>query len=162
MRKIKIILNCIAIILLLISLNLGNQASGVTSSTNGDSSISVSILDAYYANLDNGSIENDVFTQFTLEISHDSSCAYCVLYISLVLPSGNQFTYYYIVITKSTNSIGLLYFYNHATESGWYKVRIFGVLITRNQISSCLASYSFDPPGGTPGDDPHSVSLIWI
>jgi len=116
------------------------------------STIIIEIKNAYYCDADNGLEENDIVVDFDLYVK--TSCIlYFELYFRLILPSGNSYIYGYGVLTIENYLNCSFYFYNHATESGWYTVEIVGV-IYQQPIAIGVDSYSFDPPGETEGSEP--------
>jgi len=117
-----------------------------------NSPIIIDIKDAYYCNADNGLEENDIVVNFDLYVKA-TYILYFELYFRLILPSGNSYIYGYGVLTIEDYLNGRFYFYNHATESGWYTVEIVGI-IYQQPIAIGVDSYSFDPPGETEGSEP--------
>ena len=127
--------------------------------------IEIDIRDAYYLDADEGFIANDILTQFEIEIYKNGfnirkSMSFYLL-ISLILPSGDSYSYLFYVVAPSTySSNSEVYFYNHATESGWYQVKVTGILLSgdySNRIGT--ESFNFDPPGGTDGTEPLGCRL---
>jgi hypothetical protein len=143
--------------------------------------MNVDITDAFYTNLekDESSLEDDIVTYFNIDLtteiieekdewetvefkpgenSFDNLVLRIYLKVSLVLPSGLSFKYE----LKVSASIGLneycIYFYNHALESGLYKVAILGY--TSNYMFFDYDELIFDPPGGT-GDSPPPSMIIF-
>jgi hypothetical protein len=138
-------------------------ASGTVIADQDESSVNITILNAYYADLDQGGIENDIFVEFTLNLTLQEDDGYFLFYFTLVLPSGTE--YYYrtsFSVSQSTNYYGVLYFYNYATEAGWYEIKSLGVLFQEDDIKWYFTSYIFDPPGGTGGDDPQVMMMVLV
>lgn len=146
--------------LLIISSTSVLLVAAETTITDGDSYIIVDITDAFYTNADDNldGIENDVLTLFTLDINQGEDYLCFTLHFSLTLPSGTKYFYHYLIDTNASHLSPTMYFYNHATESGWYDVRIWIVLFS-NTISWGTEGYTFDPPGGSPGTDPPMATL---
>jgi hypothetical protein len=117
-----------------------------------DATITLTIDDACYLDLDGDSKENDVYVRLKFEL--DWSWYYeFYYYIELTLPSGESFAYLVWVWTV----LDVLYlhnlFYNHATESGDYQVYVEALLVVPD-IAFDIEEYVFDPPGGSEGDKP--------
>ncbi|MFX0090172.1 MAG: hypothetical protein ACFFBD_00300 [Candidatus Hodarchaeota archaeon] len=114
--------------------------------------IKVEIKDAYYGDFDGGAYPDDVYT--LLEIKMESTAPYVFFYIiTLVLPSGAEFSYF---VSFSTSEDGVFihnYFYNHATESGDYTVSV-RIYLWAPGFPNDSDWYVFDPPGGSSGGDP--------
>ncbi|MHA1225697.1 MAG: hypothetical protein ACTSPV_03035 [Candidatus Hodarchaeales archaeon] len=156
MKKLKIIL---IFFLLLYSSNMIFLSQGSVD-FNDDNEISdIQIVEAFYADLDNQGLPNDILSHFIIEFEDDDNYSFIILFISLTLPSGTQFQYSYLIITDLPGIYVSLYFYNHASESGWYNLKISALLLGSKShwISDSL---TFDPPGGDPGEVPPSTELV--
>ena len=81
--------------------------------------------------------------------------------IVLELPSGLTYDYYYNMDTSEEEYSYIMYFYHHATESGWYTVDIYCLLFDGRHIGFGIESYTFDPPGETEGVPP-TVELVAV
>ena len=129
------------------------SASSVSlQSTNEQVGITLTILDAYYCDADADNNEDDVVAYFDLTFSGKNR--YNIdLYPSLILPSGTEYTYAYVLNTRLDTLHCVMYFYNHATESGDYTFSVEVVSYTGGVVSG-VASYVFDPPGGSGDADP--------
>ena len=115
----------------------------------------IQIIDAYYADLDGDTFEDDI--KLLVEFSFgDTTPSRINLDIWIELPSG--FIYYFKVLIYRAPSESILNIdcINMATESGWYTVSLVGSIIgsgggklyTTDQLT-------FDPPtGGGPGLPP--------
>ncbi|UCG01302.1 MAG: hypothetical protein JSW11_17000 [Candidatus Heimdallarchaeota archaeon] len=111
----------------------------------------LTITDAYYSDLDQDEVL-DVISYFNLQF--DSACPHLVrIYVSLILPSGFEFSYKWIILSKQLVYYGQIHFYDHAIESGVYILQI-NALLSTGGLNSGLADYEFDPPGGSGGGDP--------
>ena len=144
--------------LLLVSLSYGTRAArpnsvGISSEDSTEPiSISVRISEAYYADIDNDGLEDDIYSTVQIDLS-GSQRYFLDYYITLTLPSGLNFSYYYSINTVwSQLTIGN-YFWNHAIEQGDYTLTVQAILWTGG-ISHAGHSYTFDPPGGSDEGDP--------
>lgn len=136
---------------------------------------------------DKSTIENDIITYFSIELkivdeeddeeedeqddenedyefvypsirSTETKVFLIYLTVKLQLPSKHTFEYELKISAKlGLNEYGI-YFYNHATESGWYIVSISSYY----QKASIYAydEFVFDPPGGTDGGEPPSIQIF--
>ncbi len=120
--------------------------------------IKVEILDAYYADLDNDGLEDDVYSAVKVSLIPQGIQVYDYL-IELELPSGATFSYYYVIATNKQVVLYDNYFWDHATESGWYKITVSVVLISSN-FEYHETTLVFDPPGGHGGSEPPQFTLI--
>lgn len=120
-------------------------------SSNEKIEVTLTITDAYYCDLDNDEVL-DVISSFIL--SFDSARPHLVqLSVSLILPSGYEFSYKWNILSKEIVYFGEIYFYDHAIESGDYLL-LFYAQISTGGTNTGLAEYLFDPPGGSGGGDP--------
>ncbi|MFW9994567.1 MAG: hypothetical protein ACFFD4_21160 [Candidatus Odinarchaeota archaeon] len=136
----------------------------------------VEIHDAYYCDSDGDGYEDDIEALVEIHFENDTDQwtsifrdkydwiyvvfdngtiylvdddAYLVI-VEMILPSG--FTYNYVFEDKTTEMVVNYhwYFYDHATEPGWYtlNVDVYGSLGTHKSDSVI-----FDPPGSEGGDE---------
>ncbi len=115
-------------------------------------SIKVSVTDAYYTDLDNDGLSDDVIAYTSVDLSGSTRYNFDY-YITLTLPSGKNYTYAYTFNTVYTTLNIRNYFWNHATECGDYTITVQAILWTGG-ISYTNHAYTFDPPGGSDGGDP--------
>ena len=120
------------------------------SDDNNKRTIQVQILDAWYEDNDNTGIADDVIVILRFDLSGAST--YTLEYtIHLELPSGRTFSYR-VGITAQLNSFNITnYFWDHATEPGWYTVRLSAKMNTGGP-QFVQESFIFDPPGHDDGD----------
>lgn len=147
------------LILLIISLLTSQVSADRTLKTNSDSvAVTIMIHEAYYADLENDGIENDIFVSVELSFSGSNSYNFDYL-IYLTLPSGHVFNYY-ISLSSRVQTLNMgNYFWNHALESGWYHVEA-SVILRTGGIALTSSDLVFDPPGGSGGSDPISFNLV--
>ncbi len=115
---------------------------------------SMKFIDAYYTALEDDGVENDIVEKIEVYIDADvtstkSRVVFFDLYITL--PSGLKYEYSFNLITKRNKLLLILYFHNHATESGIYESGIFAWRQGDN-VDYMIHQIEFDPPGGSPGD----------
>lgn len=116
--------------------------------------ILLDITQGFYADTDGDGLEDDVYVETVMQIL----CANRVnfeYYITLTLPSGMSFTYGYQINTRLNLITFDNNFYDHALESGDYKVDV-QIFLKTGGISYSSGSLVFDPPGHT-GTDPSFV-----
>jgi len=164
MRFKKVVFIIFTLAILLIPINI---VAAETVIYNEQLSVSIHIDDAYYYAADNDDIENDIATHFTITVTkkgnfnHKKMVNFYLL-VGLTLPSGTYYEYLFLVISPCVCvATPTVYFYNHASESGWYLVELTGILMTGDPAfaigtEACL----FDPPGGTDGTDPLTCSIM--
>jgi hypothetical protein len=122
---------------------------------NSSGSVNVNIDDAYYTDYSGDGIEDDVVVHFTFVINQGSR-AHFEAYFTLTLPSGASFMYGYIINTRLSELEGTIVFYHHATEPGYYNIKI-DLILRSGGVTHGSTDYDFDPPGQSPGGDPHAV-----
>jgi hypothetical protein len=112
----------------------------------------IQIIDAYYADLDEDSFEDDI--KILVEFSLGNTDPVRInLDIWIELPSG--FVYYFkvLVYRAPTESVLNIDCINMATESGWYTVSLVGSIMGSGSGKFyTIDQLTFDPPtGGGPG-----------
>lgn len=157
MGKKMVLRGILFFLLIFLSMVVVYQVVGSVTIGSGDSQLTITITDAFYTDLEQSGVENDVVSHFTLELTNEEEIQRFFLYITLRLPSGTEYSYWYYISTNQSLE-ATMNFYNHATESGWYDLKILGILLDR-PISCGLESYTFDPPGSG-GGDPAGVTLV--
>lgn len=115
--------------------------------TCGKPTMNIQISNAYYGDNDLDGFQDDVYVETKIEILCTNRVNF-QYYISLTLPSGQSFTYGYMVNTNLNTLTFDNNFYDHAIESGDYVVDIYIVLKTGG-VSFSGDSRTFDPPGGS-------------
>jgi len=137
-----------------------SNASETTTIENNGIIMTITIVDAYYTALDPDGLEDDVVSHFTLNFESDNfDDIFYDLDISLILPSETSFDYHYDLSTSVFDLSYTIYFYNHATENGWYTVQITGTIFQGGYATDTV-DFTFDPPGGTPGGNPLSLLIL--
>ncbi len=156
MRKTTVLIRSVLILMLCVGLvsilPVVSASTATTQSTNEQVSITLEITDAYYCDADDDGLEDDVVGFFDITLSGQSRYTFDV-YTSLTLPSGTVYSYAYVVNTRLELLHCVMYFYNHATESGDYTFSVEIVSYTGG-VAYCAAEYTFDPPGGSGDADP--------
>jgi hypothetical protein len=153
--------------LILLTLAPLSFVSSETKIENEDVIVFITINDAYYYTADEDGVENDIAAHFTLDVSRNSHSngrprIVFYIYLELFLPSGTSFLYLFKVTSpRECCASPTAYFYNHATESGWYSLEITGVL-TKGDPALCIGTetFHFDPPGSTGGSEPPTCMII--
>lgn len=128
---------------------------GMLKSTNG-TYMTFRVRDAYYGDMEGDGLKDDIHMLIDIHIEGISTRYNFNLYITLLLPSGESHTYAYSIKTKILDFTAQVIFYNHATESGWYTIHLLTILFSGKTTGDATDEYSFDPPGGNPGGDPHA------
>ncbi len=157
MKKIFQFLILMIFIISLSSTSIGRQNSFSTETLN-EPYIGIEITNAFYADLDGNGIEDDIFVQVDLSFFGASTINFDY-YIILTLPSGESHAYTISLASHVDKLIIDNYFWNHATEPGWYTVEVHTVLRTGG-VQILSDSMVFDPPGGSEGSDPIGFSII--
>lgn len=126
---------------------------------NNKITMAITIVDAYYTELDGDGIQNDVVSHFNLNFTNDQfTSVFYDLDFSLILPSGINYSYHYAFSTTEYDLAYVVSFFNHATESGWYTFGITGTIYQGGTATGAV-DLIFDPPGGTGGGDPLHVNV---
>ncbi|MFX1515375.1 MAG: hypothetical protein ACFFC6_03640 [Promethearchaeota archaeon] len=121
-------------------------------SNNQKNSVTLTITDAYYTDLDDDEVL-DIVSSFNLRFEHPGPHL-VQLYVTLILPSGLEFSYKWNIMTReSLVHFGQIHFYDHVLEPGFYILSIYTKLSTGG-VSTGTAEFEFDPPGGSGGGDP--------
>lgn len=144
---------------LLLLVNMG--ISGAVASP----SIWAEVSTAYYADLDNDLLADDIYVEITVTLSGiDNSLIkdgiFYGVYFTLILPSGFEYNYLIYDVATDTQFIIYLNLLNHATESGWYQT-ITSATFDQFGAGNVLPAhyFLFDPPGGQKGGEP--IVLVW-
>ncbi|MFX0113838.1 MAG: hypothetical protein ACFFB3_04775 [Candidatus Hodarchaeota archaeon] len=122
----------------------------------------IDITDAYYAELDNDNLEDDIAVHLDIKATNRNQSFYICL--EIILPSGTAHTKYFFIDIYDRKFNIRIEAHNVATESGWYETRVYLAMpipATPNPSAACwrLELYDviiFDPPGKG-GADP----LFW-
>ncbi|HDD67073.1 MAG TPA: hypothetical protein ENG31_00435 [Candidatus Thorarchaeota archaeon] len=117
-----------------------------------DPTITVTIVDATYTDIDSDAYEDDVLVILRFDLGYHLYYEFGYL-ITLQLPSGENYTYLVYVLAWVDTVYTYNMFYNHATESGDYTVHVQALLLTPGTATD-TAHYTFDPPGGSEGGEP--------
>ncbi len=144
----RVLLICITALVLVAFSNVPTASAY----TQNSDYINVIIYDAYYGDLDQGGVDNDIHVTLLFDLGY---YAYYEIYydISLTLPSGLTYTYRVHVLAWYEHIRIDNEFLNHATEAGDYKVEVVALMVFPSVILDS-ASLVFDPPGGDGGGDP--------
>lgn len=145
---------------LLLAILLISIASFAPMSADAGNGIIVIMNDAYYANLDDDGIEDDIVVIYEIILPDiDNDTDYVIeLYCTLTLPSGATYVYECAVVT-SDGCIVTQYWFNAATETGWYKYSVYAYSYTAD-MDSGFDEIVFDPPESTPGLPPEIDTVI--
>jgi hypothetical protein len=157
MKPKKLLKKAIGMTLLLVVIFPILNVTSETTIDIGAISMTINITDAYYCDLDGDTIEDDVFSTFTINIENEADKHFLfITKIVLKLPSGYHYNYYYKMDTSEPEYEYTICFYNHATENGWYTVDIFCLLFDGRHLGFGIESYTFDPPGQDDGGEPRA------
>jgi len=161
-------------IFLVLALTASAAASTQLTVNNQNLKIDVHITNGYYTDAQGDGLQNDVITEFTMNLTA-STTVYDALQnasnsfamtLQITEPSGLNFTYAYnqsLIFQLVTNTTALLsqslslhikvYFWDHAIESGDYIFTV-SISLAGSQNLNNSADLVFDPPGGTGGSPP--------
>ncbi len=120
--------------------------------------VSLAVLGADYADTDGDMVMNDAIVWFDILLSGDTRYT-LTLILSLTLPSGKSYSYTYIIITSYSVLHCTMYFYDHATEPGYYLFNATAILRSGGRCVSSV-EYQFDPPGGSGDIDPCGALFV--
>jgi hypothetical protein len=121
---------------------------------------SVSIVDAYYADLDSDGFEDDIkiLVEFSFTILNPVRVD---LNMWVELPSGLTYYFKVSVYRAPSDSTLNLDCFDMATESGWYTVSMVASIMGSGGGKYYIVDVlEFDPPGGTPGLPPGVVAYF--
>lgn len=145
--KIGIILSGILLLLLMSStMSVVAQKPGL------------SIITAYYTDLDGDNIEDDVYTEASIYLK-GKEYTRILLVFELVLPSGYIFKDHYLYCAVTAGEIFRFSFINGAPESGDYIFNLDAYIFRVGEFDYYSDSLLFDPPGEEEPDIPISVSI---
>ncbi len=176
-REIVIIMKRnLAYLLVVVGLILIVSNSTVAEAEYYSINMDLEITDSYYTNIedDKNKPDDDIiidfevnleFYQYFYEDDNNNFIGTYTLFqvkfkVQLILPSGFVYEYSFLLYISVGNSEFRIYLYNHATESGWYIVKIWGVL--RYTHISVYDEMIFDPPGQTGDTDPPEIEFITL
>ncbi len=149
-----IIITFVIISLYMTEINARNTFVSISSTDSP--TVSITVKDAFYGDADGDGKQDDVIAY--IEHNFTGATRYQLdVYPTLILPSGDEYTWYYTLNTRLSSVTVIAYFYNHALESGNYTLTIDAFLKTGG-ISHAQDSHIFDPPGGK-GDNPPDFSV---
>ncbi|MBA7522959.1 hypothetical protein ES705_15080 [subsurface metagenome] len=118
----------------------------------------LSIITAYYTNLDGDNIEDDVYTEASLILKGEKYTRILLLF-ELVLPSGYVFRDHYLYCAVTAGEIFKFSFINGAPENGDYIFNLDAYIFRLGEFDYYSDSLLFDPPGEEEPDTPISVSV---
>lgn len=122
---------------------------------NSNHSVKLEIIDAYYDSLNQDSLMNDVVIAFSIEktLWNSNQTLAVLLNFTLTLPSGYQAIFECQFTTDADYILGVLYFYDKATEPGWYNINI-DMTLHVDEVIKGTTTVDFDPPGEGIGAPP--------
>ncbi len=148
-RKFKL---CIILSGILLSLLMSSTMSAVAQKPG------LSIITAYYTDLDGDNIEDDVYAEASIYLKGEEYTRILLLF-SLVLPSGYVFRSYYLYCAVTAGEIFKFSFINGAPENGDYIFNLKAYIFRIGEFDYYSDSLLFDPPGEEEPDTPISVSV---
>lgn len=149
----------IGLILVFPSVGIFGDESVTLKSWNNQVEMNLTILNAYYTDADGDGSEDDVIAEFVITLSGSNRYNF-IIFPTLTLPSGMEHSYGYFINTRLSILHCTMYFYHSATESGWYTFSIEIIGLTGGGASG-LASFEFDPPGGSGDADPCGKIVVF-
>jgi hypothetical protein len=124
--------------------------------------LDISINHAFYYDLDEDLTEDDILIDLTFEVRFGFKSPSTSDYvITLTLPSGSQYVLLLTVIGKYRVLDLTMLWYDTATESGWYNLRVDAYAYYGYSTGYSTANYNFDPPTGGSGGEPHIEIWVW-
>ena len=125
--------------------------------------LEISVLHAYYYDLDNDGVEDDIYTVVRVYSPYGYvEIINAEIYQYITLPSG---ICYYINVTVSGYSSGFrlsTYWYNIATESGWYHFKATLDNLNYYSYTYDTAEVVFDPPNPIPVGQPIPDAVVYL
>ncbi|NHJ06306.1 MAG: hypothetical protein EAX90_15880 [Candidatus Heimdallarchaeota archaeon] len=135
-----------------------NQESTIK---NFEIGIEMTILHAYYYDLDSDGNEDDI-----LSVIQFSTCSNRVefvitdLYQYLTLPSGFTYSCGFRIIGYFETVVIEFYWYNVATESGWYTLEAYSESWNNYWVCYNYDTVTFDPPESDDGGMPRVEAAV--
>ncbi len=124
--------------------------------------LDISINHAFYYDLDDDLSEDDILIDLTFEVRDGIKSPSTSDYIiTLTLPSGFQYILILTIIGKYRIFEMTMLWYDTATETGWYNVRVDAFGYYGYSTGYSMADYDFDPPTGSGGGEPYLEILVW-
>jgi hypothetical protein len=123
--------------------------------------LNVSVDHAYYYDLDNDGLEDDILIELICEISEGSALPRkSEFYLTLELPSGIEHRAAIMLVGTYSELHMYILWYDSAWESGWYNLKVDAIAFGGSIFDCCSTSYEFDPPTGSGTGDPHIEVLF--
>ncbi len=122
------------------------------------STVDFTITFATYLDLDGTGVEDDIYANATIDLNTTKNNVAFTFDIYLILPSGYTYEHRYCTNLDHGNYIFDMYFYNHATEPGWYELIIDVTLIDSQPVRG-REEFIFDPPGEKEGTNPPDATF---
>ncbi len=143
--------------------SLLSSARRVLDATDGSYSdiMSLKLFDGSYGDYDGDGNEDDVRCYLNVTVTDAITRKKYEMYIDLILPNGDVWSYGYRVLTFSSEMTFEIIFWNHAYTPGDYEVSVHFYLMH----SSVLYDHTnliFDPPTEEEPDAEPFVSLIRV
>lgn len=154
----------IVLTILVASLALSLLAGNVQATNLKDDacSMTVSIRNAYYLDLDADQKEDDIVTEFIVSVpSTTPRSSLTLIHCLLELPSGRVFSCSILVLGFYSEIDLILGWYNTAYEPGWYTFSVTAYLLGSSVHAKAYDTIAFDPPTeGEPGSPVVSIMAI--
>ncbi|MHA1397947.1 MAG: hypothetical protein ACTSSG_12415 [Candidatus Heimdallarchaeaceae archaeon] len=162
--KKRILFSLVILILSVLLANAITSSQASSSCSSNSLTIYVEIENAFYCDLENTGVENDIFSE--VFVSFDSNFYYnhLYMYLDLELPSGEYFSYlislHFYGINAYTLSISL---FDHALETGYYTLYVLLFFANNHDNRYATSTLIFDPPGShdDSGDPPNPTIDIY-
>lgn len=131
--------------------------SNTVTITNNKISLELTITDAYYIDLDDDELEDDIVGIYEINVTTSKFDSFKVDFeYELVLPSGYTFYHQYSTEIEDQMIRFTVNMYDHAIESGWYDFIVFGTIYQGGKTSGNI-NLVFDPPDGGAGGNIPSI-----
>lgn len=140
-------------ILVCIAFALPSSAECFSFNPREDVEIDATIDYANYLDLDADDRADDVLTICTvLASTGGEDISFTLIGAAVTLPSGRMY-HHLVQVEGGYNTITVsIYWFNIATESGWYRFDVLAFAFTGSSFDYAYATVDFDPPeGGDPG-----------
>ena len=154
MREYKILGILILVGLLITFMPIPTSAARTNPRSSDD--IDLQIINAYYADLDNDGLQDDIRIVTELNVNNDAVKGNVLKWdfkLKIILPSGNYYICSASLITSAEHQYIIFDALNTVTESGYYTAILTAKFTNHyNELESSI--YTFDPPekggNGTP------------
>jgi len=154
MMKKKVLVAIFLIACMSFSFSIFQTQGGSRVYTTESDNFQITIIDAYYADLDNDGYEDDIWIEGKTEILNREGRVRYDLYVDIYTPDNQTHSALFYVLSDLHSHSYFIHAYDTARAEGWYKVSFQGLLYGEGDLTYCDSSYEFDPPTNSGSGDP--------